>query len=180
MMKRLGSICLLYTITILILVLSIKTKYEYNSIVDNNIKKPVIEVIDVSSINIVETKIEEVKNTYSQEDLELLARLIQAEVGSDNCSNYLQQCVASVVLNRVVDQRYPDTIHDVIYDKKHGQQYGCIKNKAINNKPSERAISNAKYVLEFGSILPKEVIFQSEWKLGIVYRKELNQYFCKG
>ena len=45
-------------------------------------------------------------------DVELLARLIEAEAGGEP---YRQSGVGAVVINRYLDDRYPDTVRDVIY-----------------------------------------------------------------
>ena len=45
-------------------------------------------------------------------DLWYLSRVIQAESGY--CSQQMQEYVGSVVLNRVADDRFPDTIPEVI------------------------------------------------------------------
>ena len=44
------------------------------------------------------------------EDLELLAKVIQTESGAEWCEDELQLMVGSVVLNRVNDSRFPNTI----------------------------------------------------------------------
>jgi hypothetical protein len=98
--------------------------------------------------------------TYSHEDLMLLAGVVQNEAGSDFCSNYHQRCVCSVVLNRVNSNYFPNTIKEVILQKN---QYD-LRDGFYN--PSKRAIKNAKYVLENGSILPSNCLFQSEFKQG--------------
>ena len=102
------------------------------------------------------------KNNYSKEDLELLSGIIQNEAGSDFCSDYHQQCVASVVLNRTNSDYYPNSIKEVIFQNKP-KQYD-VQKEFYN--PSKRAIKNAKYILENGSILPSNCLFQSEFKQG--------------
>ena len=49
---------------------------------------------------------------YTQEDLDLLARIIYAEAGCTWIPNWVQQLVGSVVLNRVASPYYPDTIRE--------------------------------------------------------------------
>ena len=50
---------------------------------------------------------------YYYDDLELLACLVWAEAGNQDLKG--KQLVADVVLNRMYDPRFPDTISDVIY-----------------------------------------------------------------
>ena len=56
---------------------------------------------------------------YYYDDLELLACLVWAEAGNQDLKG--KQLVADVVLNRMYDPRFPDTISDVIYQQ--GQFY---------------------------------------------------------
>ncbi len=53
---------------------------------------------------------------YTKKDLNLLAAIVQCEVGG--CSNELKKAVANVVLNRVEDSRFPNTIEKVIYARR--------------------------------------------------------------
>ncbi|MEW6233603.1 MAG: cell wall hydrolase, partial [Chloroflexota bacterium] len=55
---------------------------------------------------------------YTSEELDLLARLVQAEAGGEPYQG--QVAVAASVLNRVRDSRYPNTIHGVIYQVVNG------------------------------------------------------------
>lgn len=112
----------------------------------------------------------------AQKDLELMARLINAEAGADYCSDDLMYYTGSVVLNRVASKQFPNTIEEVIYQKG---QYACITDGNFDKKPSERAWRIAEKLLKEGSKLPKKVIFQAEFKQGKgVYLKEQNMYFC--
>jgi hypothetical protein len=106
------------------------------------------------------------KYKYSNDDLILLAGIIQNEAGSSFCSDLQQKCVASVIINRTKSKYYPNSIYKVIFQK---HQYDIRENF---NHPTKRSIKNAKYVLINGSILPNNCIFQSEFKQGDgVYKK---------
>ena len=72
------------------------------------------------------------KPKYTQEDLDLLARVIYAEVGCTWIPDWVQQMVGSVVLNRVASPYYPDTIYDVIYQPG---QYAPTWDGSINKTP---------------------------------------------
>lgn len=110
----------------------------------------------------------DIKEKYTKEDLKLLAGIIENEAGSDFCNDEMQLAVASVVINRVNSDQFPDTIKKVIF-QKNPKQYAI--NKKIFKHPSTRAYKNAKYVLENGSTLPENCLFQSEFKQGKVYKK---------
>lgn len=98
------------------------------------------------------------KPSYTEEDLDLLARIINAEAGCDWMPDWVQRMVGSVVLNRVNSVHFPNTIRDVIYQPG---QYGPVYNGSIHKKPSQRVIENARYLLENGSICPPNVTGQT-------------------
>lgn len=105
----------------------------------------------------------------------MLAHLINAEAGSTYCSDTLIYYVGSVVLNRMKDEDFPNTMEEVIYQKG---QYQCIKNGMYDKEPSERCWNIAYDLLLNGSKLPQYVVFQAESPLGSWYCKEQNMYFC--
>ena len=123
-----------------------------------------------------EPPVHEVKTVIDKNKLIMLASLIDLEAGSNWCSDEMQQGVGSVVLNRIKDSRFPDTMEKVIYQPG---QYATSK-RVKGHKPTERAIENARIVLTEGSIFPEEVVFQANFTQGKgVYKKVQNMYFCK-
>ena len=103
------------------------------------------------------------------DDVMLLAKIIQNEAGADIATDEHQRAVASVVLNRVNDSRFPDTVYGVISQGWNGE---CPAQYAVGGAerffslvPSERAISNAEYVLTYGSTVPG-AIWQAEFVQG--------------
>ena len=99
--------------------------------------------------------------SYTDHDLYLLAHIISGE--AQGCDNKEQQYVASVVMNRVNHNRYPNTIEKVIYQPG---QYACVMDGNCYNVPTEANWENARYILENGSILPENVIYQSGGRQG--------------
>ena len=113
-------------------------------------------------------------NSYSDEDLYVLSHVIYAEAGG--CSWEHQIAVGSVVLNRVKDERYPNTIKKVVFQKG---QYACTWDGNYYKTPSKKSIEVATYLLKNGSQLPKYIIFQSTFPQGdSIYKKIDNTYFC--
>ncbi len=114
-------------------------------------------------------------------ELDLLAHLIFAEAGSDWCSDILQQYTGSVVLNRMASDYYPDTMYEVIYQKG---QYSTAWNGMLEYEYNDRAYECAKFLLENGSVLPENVVFQAEFKQGDGIYEEIEltrgrkMYFC--
>lgn len=105
--------------------------------------------------------------TYSDEDLYWLSRVVFAEAGCDWFPDWVQRDVASVVVNRVSDSRYPSTIKDVIFDPG---QYSCVDSGSIYNTPTSKVVENCRWVLENGSTLPVSVIGQSAYAWGPIYK----------
>lgn len=95
---------------------------------------------------------------YSEEELDLLARLVYAEAGCTWIPDWVQQAVASVVINRVNSPVYPGTIREVIYQPG---QYGPAWSGSIERAADARTIANARAVLENGSTLPANVTGQA-------------------
>lgn len=95
---------------------------------------------------------------YTEEDLDLLSRVIYAEVGCTWIPDWVQRMVGSVVLNRVESDYYPDTIREVIYQPG---QYAPTWDGSIHKTPDARTIANARYVLEHGSVCPATVVGQN-------------------
>lgn len=89
----------------------------------------------------------------------------------------------SVVLNRINSDDFPDTLYDVIY-QTDPVQYQPTVSGSINNTPTQRVKDAAKFLLEYGSVLPADVIFQSEDIQGPVYFQYYDSilgsttYFC--
>lgn len=141
------------------------------------VSSAVLDILRDSAVDVVEEEVSiETAYEYTQEDLELLAHVIYAEAGSDYCTDEMRYGVGSVVLNRVEDECFPDTLYNVIYQKG---QYQCTWDGNINKTPDERAYRIAMYLLNNGSIFPSDVVYQAEFKQGSgVYSKIQNIYFC--
>lgn len=101
--------------------------------------------------------------SYTEEDLYCLSHIINAEAGDDNCSHEHRIAVGSVVLNRVADERFPDSIYDVVFQSG---QYSPTWNGSYWNEPSEDSMEVAKMLLEEGSQIPENCIFQADFVQG--------------
>ena len=121
--------------------------------------------------------------SYSEEDLYLLSHVICGEC--NNCDWKMKTWVGSVVLNRVADPRFPSTLQEVIF-QNNPLQYSCTVDGNFYKEPNEETIDAAKYLLENGSVLPENVIFQAEFKQGtgeydhIKAPNGVIMYFCYG
>ena len=65
--------------------------------------------------------------SYSEEDYQVLLRIVQAEAGI--CDEKGKILVANVILNRVLSDEFPDTIKQVVYQKS---QFSPVSNGTIN------------------------------------------------
>lgn len=61
------------------------------------------------------------QENLTQNEMDMLAQLVMAEAGNQDLTG--KRYVVDVVINRVNDARFPDTIKEVIYQKK---QFSCI------------------------------------------------------
>ncbi|NLC73095.1 MAG: cell wall hydrolase [Ruminococcaceae bacterium] len=83
---------------------------------------------------------------YKEADLYWLSRIVYAEAGAESLDGMI--AVGNVILNRVESDLFPNSIIDVIFDKKHAVQFTPTMTGGINNTPSELAVMAAKLALE--------------------------------
>ncbi len=92
---------------------------------------------------------------YTEEDFQLLAKITQVEVGNESYASQL--AVANVILNRVKDPRFPDTIRDVIYS---GKQFPPAHNGLLDKSiPKAIALRAAKDALNGKNNIEDAVYF---------------------
>lgn len=84
--------------------------------------------------------------SYTQDDLYWMARIISAESRGEPLLGKL--AVGTVVLNRVASEEFPNTIHDVIFDRKWGVQFTPVANGTVYNEPTQESVLAAKLVLD--------------------------------
>lgn len=125
--------------------------------------------------------------TYTEEELELLALVIYQEAGSDTCSDDTRLKVGTVVMNRVADPRFPDTIRGVVLQRA---QYGRLywtgpkwpkrASRAAEAHAVARAYDCAEQVLRGYRALPADVVYQAEFVQGDgVVAQQDGFYFCR-
>lgn len=125
--------------------------------------------------------------SYTEAELEALAIVIYQEAGGDACSDETRIMVGNVVMNRVADERFPDTIEEVLLQK---QQYGRLywtglvwperASQSVEAHAVERAYECAKRVLNGERLLPEDVIWQAEFIQGTeIVAHQDGFYFCR-
>lgn len=79
---------------------------------------------------------------YTENDFKLLAKITQVESGNESYEGQLG--VANVILNRVKDSRFPDTVRDVIYSgKQFPPAHNGLLDKSVPNASVLRAAKDA-------------------------------------
>ena len=119
---------------------------------------------------------------YSDEDLYLLARVIDAEA-SDICTDEHKMCTGQVILNRMNSNKYPNTLKEVVYDKG---QYASVENNKLKKEITKESLDVARRLLNGEKILPDDVVYQAEFPQGkeivkTIYNKYLDNttYYCR-
>lgn len=120
---------------------------------------------------------------YTDEELNLLAKIIWAEAGSNWLSDEWKMSVGEVVLNRVASPEFPNTIKEVI--EQPGQYYGKNNSWFNSVKPSEKCIEIAKRLLNGERYInDPSVVFQANFPQGSGVAIEFkdsqlgSSYFC--
>ena len=91
----------------------------------------------------------------SEEDIDLLARIIWLEARGESFEG--QQAVAEVVFNRMLSEYFPDTLHEVIYEKN---QFTTADN-VHSADPCSTQYMAIEAALNGPNILPLDVVFFS-------------------
>jgi hypothetical protein len=131
--------------------------------------KPVAKKIKKKS-----DKAKQKKKREYKKKLNMLSRVINGETRGSSWKDSLY--CGSVVLNRVKSKRFPNSIKEVIFQKR---QYACTWDGQYNLKPTKRSVKAAKYLLKHGNQLPKNVIWQSSDRQGKgIYCKVGKHYYC--
>lgn len=139
---------------------------------------PVEEEINESTTQPVEEATIEEENAqwWTDEDYQYLLMIIVGE--AQNCSRQEQMYVGSVVLNRLHSSWFPkqNTIKEVATAKG---QYACMWDGNAYKTPTETNKEVALELLNNGSVLPENVVFQAQFKQGNgVYCQIGKTYFC--
>lgn len=120
--------------------------------------------------------LEEYEDNYD-DLLYWLSHIINAEAEGASYENKI--ACGMVVINRIKDEDYPDTIEEVIFQTNCGIQYQSSQNDRIYLKPNEDSIKAAKEILKGDVEFPSNVVYQAEFKQGSeVYKKIENEYYC--
>lgn len=101
--------------------------------------------VESKSIPAVKTNSKEQKRAVinlTNEEILLLSKLVTSEARGESYEG--QIAVAAVVINRVKDSRFPNSIEDVIYQKN---AFSVVKDGSINMNPTDEAYKAAQDAL---------------------------------
>ncbi|WP_296645628.1 cell wall hydrolase [Romboutsia sp. 13368] len=162
-----------YKLKVLILVLTCvltPTKLIYSNEIDVNYdtKASSIQAKSIKQQN------KEVIN-ITNEELLLLSKLVTGEARGESYEG--QVAVAAVVINRVKDPRFPNTIRDVIYQKN---AFSVVKDGSINMQPTESAYTAAQEALYGKDPTNRAIYFWNPDIATCKWIKTLNPYMRIG
>ena len=91
---------------------------------------------------------------YDGDTLYWLSRIIHAESGNQPLEGKI--AVGNVVMNRVNDPRFPDTIYEVLFQKN---QFSPAASGSIYRDPNWESVVAAKLVMDGAQVLPDALFF---------------------
>lgn len=97
------------------------------------------------------------RKSYDDDHVYWLAKIIHCESEGESISGKIG--VGNVIVNRVLSDDFPDTIYNVIFDKKYGVQFQPVINGTIYNEPGGESYMAAKLVLEGENTVGKSLYF---------------------
>ena len=86
------------------------------------------------------------EQAYQADVVYWLSRIISAESRGEPLLG--QIAVGNVVLNRVNSGQFPNTVKEVVFDRKYGVQFEPVSNGTIYDRPTDSAVLAAKLCLE--------------------------------
>lgn len=129
----------------------------------------------------------ELEPIYSEDELLILSIIIYQEAGGEACSDETRLMVGNVFLNRVADERFPDTFEEVALQTgqystlwKTGIQWPARASQDVEQHAVARAYEAAQTLLEGERVLPDDIVWQAEFEQGeetYIYQDGL--YFCR-
>lgn len=94
---------------------------------------------------------------YTEDELYWMSRIISAESRGEPLLGKL--AVGTVVLNRVASNEFPNSIVDVIFDRKYGVQFQPVANGTVYLEPTQESVLAAKLCLEGARVAEDSLYF---------------------
>ena len=112
---------------------------------------------------------------YDADEVWWLAKIIHAEAKGEPFRGKI--AVGEVILNRVEDDTFPDTIYSVIFDNEYGVQFTPTVNGAIEEDPGTDSITAAKLVLD-GARIDGELLYFLNPSIATNFWIPQNRVYC--
>ena len=94
----------------------------------------------------------------SGQDIEILMRIVEAEAGGEDRKGKL--LVANVVINRVRDKHFPDTVTGVVYQQNSSvSQFSPVANGRINSVTVSEETKEVVYSALYGEDISKGALY---------------------
>lgn len=93
---------------------------------------------------------------YDGDTLYWLSRIINAESGNQPLEGKI--AVGNVVMNRVRDPKFPDTLYDVLFQKN---QFSPAASGSIYHEPNEESVVAAMLVMDGAQVTPNALFFNA-------------------
>lgn len=93
---------------------------------------------------------------YDETTLYWMSRIISAESRGESLVG--QIAVGNVIMNRTASGSFPNTVYDVIFDKKHGVQFSPTVSGTIYRDPTSQSVLAAKIALE-GTMVVDDALY---------------------
>lgn len=126
---------------------------------------------------------------YDLSDAEIIACVVYNEAGN-GCTDRHQELVAAIIVNRVNDPRFPDTVYDVVtqknqYHPAYATPGSWAWEKAVNSGKWEHCLEIAEKALRGEVDCPSNVLYQANFAQGTGvyeygYTSYSTTYFCTG
>lgn len=94
---------------------------------------------------------------FSQEDAYWLSKIIFAEASNHSMKGHIG--VGNVVQNRVLSDKYPNTIKDVVFDTDNGYQFQPVMTGDIYDDPDQMSVIAAYLCLEGYNVVEDSLFF---------------------
>lgn len=126
-----------------------------DKIVDLETVQPAVTTENYGAQTVNPSVLDKKAEPFSEKDLMLLAKITQVEAGYESYEGQLG--IANVILNRMKDSRFPDSIYSVIYS---GNQFPPAHNGLLDkSRPSASALRAAKDALNGKNNVENAVYF---------------------
>lgn len=96
---------------------------------------------------------------YSADDVYWLSRIITAEARGESLFGKI--AVGNVILNRIDSPLFPNTVYNVIFDRRSGIQFTPAHTGAVYCTPTQESVIAAKIALDGGSVAGDSLYFSS-------------------